>query len=104
VPSHASDQRPQRTTDFEVSTSCADAASADIRVAGELNARSAPLLLSILAAHLQAGRTNLRVDLAAATGAELHKSLVRARLLVAGRGGELRVVGPGADLLAGLVD
>jgi hypothetical protein len=104
LPGHASEADTPTTTDFEVSTRSADAAGADIRVAGELNARSVPLLLSILAAHLRAGRTDLRVDLAAATGAEVRESLGKARLLVAGRGGELRVADPQADPLAGLPD
>lgn len=104
LPGHASEVDAPRTTDFEVSTRSADATGADIRVVGELNARSVPLLLSVLAAHLRAGRTNLRVDLAAATGAEVPESLGEARLLVAGRGGELHIADPDADLLAGLPD
>lgn len=52
---------------LEVATVSADALRANVRVVGDLVPASAPLLTSILRAHVAAGRRYLRVDLAAAT-------------------------------------
>jgi hypothetical protein len=105
MPTGDLDPYDAESTDFEVVTTTSDAARADVRVVGELSARSVPLLLGVLHAHLRAGRTQLRLDLAGATGScpALQETIRRAVSLVTERGGTV-VVGDAAahDPFAGV--
>jgi anti-anti-sigma regulatory factor len=51
---------------FEVVTASSDVLRANLRLHGTLSARTCPLLRSVLATHIRAGRRYLRVDVGSA--------------------------------------
>jgi hypothetical protein len=60
-----------QSIEFEVATSSSDPLRAGIRVSGPLGERTVPLVLSVLATHVRAGRRYLRIDLTHAGVADL---------------------------------
>lgn len=89
---------------FEVATTCADALRANVRVDGRLDARTCPLVASILRSHLTAGRRYLRLRL---TDADPHDPAVRSLLVQAHRevartGGTLLIHDAPVELVAAL--
>lgn len=77
---------------FEVATIAADRERASVRVTGELEPGTVPLLLSVLRTHTRAGRRHLSVDLGAATAADgdVLEPLREAARALAVLGGTLR--------------
>lgn len=86
---------------LEVATVSADALRASIRVSGELQATTAPLLSSVLRTHLSAGRRYLRVDLSCAVVGDpgVVDALVEAHTAVTELGGMLIFENAGPQIM-----